>query len=744
MSTGTAPARGKQGGMHLTGRDFVHQVDLITPMSLSDVQIPQFRETVEAVVQGQHQPAILDPLYEPISRRAAYVLAIRTTALESVHQEISEETATATYYALFGFTGGIQALLERQGVTEIIVDGRTITYYEQGIVQTLPRALNDDDLRRITDYISHLCQQRNVASFSTQRPWVTLGLPGGHRLGFSGEPLIRNGLFLSIRLALRSSGVDMLGWLELRGTIPTHGRELLTFLVQNGASVLCGGLMAAGKTTAMRAMLDAFPPDQRIAVLEDVAEIVLDESRHPKTLYVLANNEPDRPAGWSLLDQARAQRRMKGEVLVIGETLGAEAEAVISAARVAQVFTGVHGRTPQRAVEVLLEYATQRGTSYAGREDWAAKAICEDIGLIAHLALVPGHGNRLSLWAITSWTAAAGFTIAPILTYTIESTTNQLIWDLAAQVESQLAAARTASPKLASIYERAQMLRHTVQHVLDDSRTRGLKAYARAQELVQAAEWEQARAQLRTAYPLVRDEGVRTQMLAMLGRVRGALGEAGEDILHPLATTFLAAYGAYDWERASAIAAQLTENIEACYALSNYATSGLAEMMVRVDEERTKLPTIDSVLGRAEKILEHGHAQEALDLIAHLDVHQLDQMRGDRVVRLRLLASIQVLGRDDGTVRILTLEATRRGIYVPQGTEPPPVAAVPPSVSSSASAPPPQVPAPSALTIRVDDAAADESLPTPAGTSQAGVGAADEASVLFLRLQALTRGSNGN
>jgi pilus assembly protein CpaF len=154
-------------------------------------------------------------------------------------------------------------------------------------------------------------------------PIVDARLPDGARVCAVVEPIALEGTTLSIRRH-RHRRVPL-------GEFTTPDvAELLDELVARRANLLVSGATSSGKTTLLAALADLVGDGERLVVLEDTSELVLDPRHHVVRLEA-------RPAGLDgveAVDLSRLVRtalRLRPDRLIVGEFRGPEVLAVVEA-----------------------------------------------------------------------------------------------------------------------------------------------------------------------------------------------------------------------------------------------------------------------------------------------------------------------------------------------------------------------------------------------------------------------------
>ncbi|MEM9711139.1 MAG: ATPase, T2SS/T4P/T4SS family [Actinomycetota bacterium] len=216
--------------------------------------------------------------------------------------------------------GPLEQLLRRDGVTDVLVNGPGPVWIEQdGRLALTDVVLDVDDIGAVI--------QRAVAPLGLRvdrsAPTVDARLPGGLRLHAVLPPLAVDGPYVSIRVPSSTRiGLDRFA----RGEVVDLLRG---FVVDRRANVLVAGATGAGKTTFLGALVGLVDPTERLVVLEEAAELLVDE-RHVVRL------ETRRPNGEGVGEATLAQLvretlRMRPDRLVLGEVRGPEAFDLVQA-----------------------------------------------------------------------------------------------------------------------------------------------------------------------------------------------------------------------------------------------------------------------------------------------------------------------------------------------------------------------------------------------------------------------------
>ncbi len=158
-------------------------------------------------------------------------------------------------------------------------------------------------------------------------PAVDVRLGDGVRVHVVLPPIAPGGPAISIRLQrARPISLDELVADSFFSLVPID--EVLA-LVGARANLLITGAGGSGKTTLLGALLARVAPEERIVVLEDVAELRI---AHPHVVALEARQANLDGAGAIAMERlVREALRMRPDRLVIGECRGAEVRELLSA-----------------------------------------------------------------------------------------------------------------------------------------------------------------------------------------------------------------------------------------------------------------------------------------------------------------------------------------------------------------------------------------------------------------------------
>lgn len=221
--------------------------------------------------------------------------------------------------------GPLEELVADPAVTDLLVNGDGSVWVDRGEGVALSEVEVGDSaaVRRLAVRLAALAGRR----LDDAQPWVDGLLPRGVRLHAILPPLAAEGAHISLRIARRrSGGLDALAALGMLDDEQTQ--RLRDVVARREAYVVTGGT-GSGKTTLLAAMLSEVPAEERLVVVEDVGEIVVE---HPHVVRLQARAANTEGAGAvTMVDLVRQALRMRPDRLVVGEVRGAEVRDLLLA-----------------------------------------------------------------------------------------------------------------------------------------------------------------------------------------------------------------------------------------------------------------------------------------------------------------------------------------------------------------------------------------------------------------------------
>ena len=174
------------------------------------------------------------------------------------------------------FLRPIQDLLIDPDITEVMVNagGRRIFVERGGVVDPVPSRTVDEKLLTVAiKNIARTCGDE----ISEEEPILDARLEDGSRVAAMFPPCSVGGATLTIRRFSRRYSLDDL--VDV-GSVPLDAAALLRRAVANRQNVLISGGTGTGKTTLLNALAATIPDTDRIALIEETSEILLEKPNY--------------------------------------------------------------------------------------------------------------------------------------------------------------------------------------------------------------------------------------------------------------------------------------------------------------------------------------------------------------------------------------------------------------------------------------------------------------------------------
>jgi len=251
-----------------------------------------------------------------------------TKALEDAQLVVSrverEQMMAMIMADILGY-GPIQPLLDRDDISEVMVNGPNQVYIEQRGKLTLSNVKfvdNDHILRVIERIVTPLGRRIDESS-----PMVDARLPDGSRVNAIIPPLSLVGPVITIRKFNKDPlKIDDL----IRfGSMTPEFAEFVRAAVVAGANVIISGGTGSGKTTLLNVLSSFIPENERILTIEDAAELQLQQPHCVRLEARPANNEGK--GRIAIRDLVVNALRMRPDRIVVGECRGGEALDMLQA-----------------------------------------------------------------------------------------------------------------------------------------------------------------------------------------------------------------------------------------------------------------------------------------------------------------------------------------------------------------------------------------------------------------------------
>jgi pilus assembly protein CpaF len=288
------------------------------------------------------------------------------------------------------FLKPIEDLLVDPDITEVMVNegGRRVFIERRGLLESVDgRILESRNLTVAIKNIARACGDE----ISEMQPLLDARLADGSRVAAMFPPCSVGGPVLTIR---KFTHRFTLGELVEIGTLTEGMARQLRTAIDQQRNILISGGTGTGKTTLLNALAAHIPPDDRIAVIEETAEVHLEK---PNVLRLEARRA-QAPLGQeaalpqvSISDLLRATLRHRPDRILVGEVRGAEAFDLLQALNTGHLgsLSTIHANSASQAFTRLAHCVLTANVGLPHRS--IREAIALAIHVIGHIARIDGR-----------------------------------------------------------------------------------------------------------------------------------------------------------------------------------------------------------------------------------------------------------------------------------------------------------------------------------------------------------------
>lgn len=309
-------------------------------------------------------------------------------------------------------TGGgpVAALLARDDVEEVFVDGDRVTYLDdRGVLRGLAEPTSEAENRRLVERLLADGDRVLNAAF----PLVQARVLGGSGRLTAAIPPVADALSATVRrYVVRTVNLD---GLVARGALGPDAAAFLGAVMGFRSRIAVSGEPGAGKTTLLAALLAAGPTDHCVRACEEIRELTVPFTHGG--YYETRPPGPDGSGEITLRHLVKFVLAMRPDRIVVGEVRGAEAFELTRAVNAGCGFScTVHANSAAEALPALVNAALMAGENVTERV--VGRVLAAALDLVVHVERreTDGTGIRRQVAEIVAVVPSLtdGFTSEPV------------------------------------------------------------------------------------------------------------------------------------------------------------------------------------------------------------------------------------------------------------------------------------------------------------------------------------------
>jgi pilus assembly protein CpaF len=223
------------------------------------------------------------------------------------------------------FLAPVVPYLDDAEITEIMINSPDEIWVERKgrVERTDARFDSTDALMSAVNNISQFVKRR----LSDETPHMDARLPDGSRIHVILPPCARKGICVCIR-KFSKDALTVAKLIEF-GSLNQKALDFLTACVQMKKNIIVSGGTGSGKTSLLNAISSLIPNHERIIVIEDSAELQLQQEHILSLESKLADRHGKGEV--SIRDLLKSTLRLRPDRIIVGEIRGGEALDLLQA-----------------------------------------------------------------------------------------------------------------------------------------------------------------------------------------------------------------------------------------------------------------------------------------------------------------------------------------------------------------------------------------------------------------------------
>jgi pilus assembly protein CpaF len=303
-----------------------------------------------------------------------------------------------SWHVILPYVRALEPWILDDTVSDILVNGSAGVFIErQGEMQDIGLSIPEKSLQIAVRNIARVLGDE----IGEDKPLLDARLPDGSRVAAVFPPCSVAGTVLAIRKF--HSKLYTAEELVRIGSLTPEALTVLRDAIARRQNILISGGTGTGKTTLLNALAAYLPPSDRVVVIEDTAEIQLQQRN---LVRLEARREHVGMPGVSIRDLLRATLRLRPDRIVLGEVRGGEAFDLLQALNTGHAGTlcTIHANSAKEVISRFTTCVLLSGVELPYRA--VRSNIAEALNLLVHIDRRNGQRHVTTVLGINAYDPA--------------------------------------------------------------------------------------------------------------------------------------------------------------------------------------------------------------------------------------------------------------------------------------------------------------------------------------------------
>jgi pilus assembly protein CpaF len=283
-----------------------------------------------------------------------------------------------SFELILPFLRPIEHLILDPDITEIMVNGSRRVFIERaGLLEEAPDVHVDE--RNLKVAVKNIARALGD-DISEEKPILDSRLPDGSRVAAVFPPCSVGGTTLTIR-KFQTKFFTAEELVRIGTMTPDVFGQVKTAII-GSQNILISGGTSTGKTTLLNALAAFLPPNDRVVLIEDTAELQVDQ---PNLVRFEARREQAGVPAVTIRDLLRATLRHRPDRIILGEVRGGEAFDLLQALNTGHsgTLSTIHANSADQALARFSSCVVQSGVELPYQA--VRHQIADAVDLVLHL-----------------------------------------------------------------------------------------------------------------------------------------------------------------------------------------------------------------------------------------------------------------------------------------------------------------------------------------------------------------------